>query len=390
MPENIKQLIVKYLTNDITQDELSVLNNWLKENENNQQLFNKFQTSWFISGKNTDEFSESQKYTNKLWQLFLTKIKQRPDEKKKILNIPSKYYRYAGLVASWLLIFFLGSLLSLRKKDTLKNPLVAEALPTVITAPLGAKCKVNLPDSSVVWLNAGSTIKYDRSFNIKDRTVELEGEAYFSVAKNPDCVFKVKTTDLIVRALGTKFNVKAYPEEKTVTATLEEGKIDVELRKRKQNTEQIVLKPNENITLYKADQKLELGRSQDVNEQQANSLQAKQNISKIQIMSNVNTALYTSWKDDRWIFLGEPLTALAPKLERRFNVKIVFEDDELRKYKLSGTIENETIEQIMQALRFTAPFKYHIEKNTIILSIDETLKRKYKKLITHSEKEYTP
>jgi ferric-dicitrate binding protein FerR (iron transport regulator) len=273
--------------------------------------------------------------------------------------------------------------LSQHKKNIPDEILATRKSLTEITAPKGAKCIIVLPDSSTVWLNAGSKIKYDKSFNFKDRTIELIGEAYFSVAKNENCMFKVKTSDLIVGALGTKFNVKAYPEEETIMATLEEGKIDVELINVKKAAEQIILKPNENMIFYKADKKLQIVASQNnVNSRPDDILETKQSVSKIKIISNVNTELYTSWKDDKWIFLGEPLPVLASKLERRYNVKIIFAEDELRSYKFSGTIENETIEQIMQALRLTAPLKFQTKKNTIILSVDEKLKQKYKKIIT--------
>ena len=86
-----------------------------------------------------------------------------------------------------------------------------------------------MPDSSQIWLNAGTTITYSEDYGQRTRTLNLNGEAYFKVAKDSLHPFIVNTQGIIVRALGTRFNVKAYPEEKTISATLEEGKIDVRI-----------------------------------------------------------------------------------------------------------------------------------------------------------------
>lgn len=376
MQQRIKDLIIKYLSNDINIDEMSELHEWLNEDLQNKDKFNRFQTAWIVSRKPEQSDKE---ISGEFWKDFLIKSKLKKYDKKKKGIFLVKYHKTIALAASWLIFIVVGSLLLQSKQNVLDEYVAIQKSPTEIIAPKGAKCKVILPDSSTVWLNAGSTIKYSKTFNIKNRTIELIGEAYFDVAKNEDCEFKVKTPDLIIRALGTKFNVKAYPDEETVTATLEEGKIDVKLVNGK-TSEDIILSPSENIIFYKTKKEMHVVAS---NDEQTDIPKASDNTTpEIKIISNVNTKLYTSWKDDRWIFLGEPLPNLSSKLERRFNVKIVFADEELRNYKFSGTIENETIEQIMQALRLTAPLKYKIKKNTVVLSIDSKLKRKYKNIIT--------
>ncbi|HEY4788782.1 MAG TPA: DUF4974 domain-containing protein, partial [Bacteroidales bacterium] len=103
---------------------------------------------------------------------------------------------------------------------------------------------------------------------------------------------------------------------------------------------------------------------------------------KLELHQNVRTELYTSWKEERWIIEGEPLSSLVPKLERRFNMKIVFTSSDLKKYKFTGTIQNETVEQIMKAMCFTAPLNFTIVKDTITLSLNQQLKEKFTKVIT--------
>ena len=374
IPDELKDLFIKYLTNDICEEESGVLYNWLNESDSNHEIFNKFRMIWLVSGKksipeNTDRY--------KAWDRFWKKH----GEGLKSAIFYFKVKKYGAIAASWLVFLAIGALLPLKSWFVSGKPFISNNSVTEIVAPLGAKCRVTLPDKTIVWLNAGSKILYDKSYNTKERLVQLEGEAYFSVAKNKTCPFEVKTSDILVTALGTKFNVKAYPDEETISATLEEGKIDVKLINGKKNTEPIILKPNENIVYYKTDSRLRLD---EANGQFSTPFKNKKDVlasTNIKIASDVNTELYTSWKEDRWIFLGEPLPSLASKLERRFNLHIVFADDLLKEYKFSGSIENETIEQILKALRLTAPLKYKIERNTVILSIDPQLVKKYKKII---------
>ena len=89
----------------------------------------------------------------------------------------------------------------------------------------GQKSSVTLPDGTRIWLNSGSRVSYSSAFNSRSRTVNLEGEAYFSVARNEQLPFVVQADGMSVTALGTKFNVKAYANEEEVVATLVEGRI---------------------------------------------------------------------------------------------------------------------------------------------------------------------
>lgn len=100
-----------------------------------------------------------------------------------------------------------------------------------------------LPDSSEIWINAGSTIKYPKEFKGNKRVVQLDGEAYFSVKEDDSKAFIVRTKGLDVKVLGTKFNVRAYRDEEKTIAALTTGKVEINTRT---NVVQI-LKPNEEL-----------------------------------------------------------------------------------------------------------------------------------------------
>lgn len=97
----------------------------------------------------------------------------------------------------------------------------------VVSVPAGQRTHITLPDGTGVWLNARSEIKYSTSYNDSHRDVALEGEAYFSVAKNKELPFIVHTRNFDVKATGTVFNVQAYPETNDFEAALFEGGVDV-------------------------------------------------------------------------------------------------------------------------------------------------------------------
>lgn len=184
-------------------------------------------------------------------------------------------------------------------------------------------------DGTEVWLNSGSKLKYPNQFNAQSRDVQLEGEAYFKVTHNAQLPFKVKTKAMEVEVLGTSFNVSAYNDETRVDVVLEEGKVKLN---QLNGTEIGLLKPGEQASLDTKSHQLSI--------------------------SEVNTKLYTNWKDGRLEFKGEALGEVALKLERWYNVSIQIEDPALADYRISGTVlRNKPVQQIIQAFEFLAPIR---------------------------------
>lgn len=96
-----------------------------------------------------------------------------------------------------------------------------------LTTPRGGQFRVILPDGTVVWLNTASALRYPTAFSGADRTVELQGEAYFEVAANATQPFRVKTAAQEVHVLGTSFNINAYTDEANTVTTLISGRVKV-------------------------------------------------------------------------------------------------------------------------------------------------------------------
>ena len=182
--------------------------------------------------------------------------------------------------------------------------------------------------ASVVWLNAGSRLVYPSVFDEKERKVQLFGEGYFEVEADPEHPFSVSTSEgLRVIAYGTKFNVNAYDDEPFIEAVLEKGKIDV-IR----NDERIRLEPNKQVVLNKE--------------------------SGVFRVSAVNLDEKMDWRKGRMVFRNTPLEKVLKRLEKRYNVEIVLHKNSNAEYKYRATFTNETLEQILDYLKQTAPIEW--------------------------------
>ncbi len=203
---------------------------------------------------------------------------------------------------------------------------------TLSSAP-GIVTKVILPDGSEVWLNAQSELTYPVRFTGKERRVELSGEAYFKVVADRQNRFNVVTSDsIIVSAYGTEFNVNAYPNESEYQVTLAEGSVDVTVE-----TERSV------TTELSVGQKIVLSRS----------------TGQISVME-ADTYVDTAWKDGKMVFRRENLEVIVQKLSRKFGVAIHLEGDVLKEYEYTATFTDETLEDILELLKRSAPITYSI------------------------------
>ncbi|MBN2213142.1 MAG: FecR family protein [Bacteroidales bacterium] len=371
-------LIVEYLSGKITRKELSRLRQWLDNNDKNKDHFNRMKASWHLAGRTSQkETFDTVKCWEKVYGQIHSHSKTRPVKEKRrsvFLNVWS--YAAAGLI-----LIALGSLLTL---FIARNSTYSHSAMTEISAPLGSRCKISLPDGSTIWLNAGSTLKYPGNLNSLDcRKVELAGEGFFKVTANPEKPFVVKACDLDIIAFGTSFNVKAYPQEQQIVTTLVEGKVSIINNDSKKRASAITMEPNQKITYYTDNRLFESELAKKEMKESGKSGRKKSmpvvNEPELAIIKDINvkTVLYTSWKDKRWIIEGESLDNLAVMLERRYNVTIHLKAPELNTYSFSGILENETLEQVFQILRLTVPISYRIEKGMVEISLDKELKKKY-------------
>ena len=212
-----------------------------------------------------------------------------------------------------------------------------------LTIPRGGQFFVQLADSTKVWLNSESQLKYPVAFvDGTTRQVELlYGEAYFEVSpstKHKGSRFKVKTQTQNVEVIGTEFNIKAYKDETNIYTTLVKGKVAISNATTKQ-----FLAPNQqsNFNL----------ESNDIS------------IAPIDVYDEI------SWKKGLFVFKSMPLKSIMKVLSRWYDVDVVFADVSLGNVKFNGVLDkNQKIEDILTIIKNTKFINaYEIKNKKIVL-----------------------
>jgi ferric-dicitrate binding protein FerR (iron transport regulator) len=276
-----------------------------------------------------DEERELSPLFEKIWKIIRNEeIKQKEVKRNKWLcplNIILK------VAASLFLGLVIGKLVFTSHKDP-------ERYFYTSIAPKGSVSQVLLPDSSIIYLNSGSTIKYTIDGDKGNREVYLTGEAWFNVHKSEQNPFVVHTQFYDVNVTGTEFNVKAYDEDPEVVTTIEKGTVmitsgGIGLDK------PLELEPGEQMIYSKGEKKL--------------------------FVKNVRVDWFTSWKENKLIFINKSLGELVEMLERKYGVDINIEDPKITKYHYDGTFKNESIIEVMDLLKLTLPIDYKINDQII-------------------------
>lgn len=379
--DRINDIILSFFKGDCTEVEKKELDDWCLASKENLRYFEYLRYTWISTAQLRKEpIFETESALKELQLAISVKVRENNPGKSKLISMGSQFIAtFLKYAAIFVLIFLSGGTVSywLVKNNQTKTNAVC-----YFEAPIGSKGKAILPDGTQVWLNAGSNISYSTDYNSKDRIVELTGEGYFDVKTNPQKPFIVKAKGLNIKAYGTAFNVRAYAEEKRVITTLVRGKVNIEGIDRENKPFTIQMKPKQSVfyspkeVIDSSNIEMRTNKSDNIPENQKEMI--KPFIDEVKI-SSVKTELYTSWKDKRWIIENALFKDLVKELERRYDVKFYIQPEELMNYHFTGTIENESIEQVLNILSFTLPIKYDIIKNHIDLRLDQGLKSKYLK-----------
>jgi transmembrane sensor len=220
----------------------------------------------------------------------------------------------------------------------------AAALYNTIETPKGGQYQVSLPDGTRVWLNAASSLKYPASFSsVKERRVELSGEAYFEVAHNKAVPFIVTTDRQAVTVLGTHFDINSYANETRVKTTLLEGSVRV-------NALRPGTEPDLNGTVLKPNQQ---------------SVLTSGTIS----VQNVEGAYEIAWKNGFFMFNYENLEQVMMKISRWYDIDVRYEDEDVKQQIFLGTVSRfENISKVLNMLEKTGNVKFLIEGKIVKIS----------------------
>jgi transmembrane sensor len=369
----IEDLLIQYLSGSASKEEREQVLAWIDKDPSHKKQYDELKKYYQLTymAQKPSGFS-IEKGWNRVRvgyykQLYVNSTRDNKTERTRVIR-----QFLLPVAASLIVAFMAGSLL----KDKWFAPVGKTSMAyNEIIVPLGAKSQVLLPDSTRVWLNAGSKLRYPAVFSKKNREVFLEGEAYFDVTKREKDLFVVNASDIQVKVYGTKFNVKAYPEEGEILTTLVSGSVSIDLKNIAGDNKTLWLKPNQTATIKKTPEFQFADKTSTIAPPDA--IASVHALDSLVLVKSMDTEPITSWKDSIWVIRGEELEKLAIKLERRFNVKISFEDEGIKKYKFSGSLIEETFEQVINIIQASAPVKYTIENNHVKLREDKQYKKKY-------------
>jgi ferric-dicitrate binding protein FerR (iron transport regulator) len=237
---------------------------------------------------------------------------------------------------------------------------VKRAVQTVSTKP-ASKSQIQLPDGSTVWLNASSDLTYGENFGKQLREVNLSGEAFFDVVKDPDHPFIIHTSVVDVKVLGTAFNVRSYPNDENTETSVIRGKVEVTV-KNQENTK-YYLTPDQKVVVPNH---VSVAGTVVPRRDEATPLLSIQPLTRYHVDSSI---IETSWVENKLIFQGnETFREVALKMERWYNVRIHFVDPEVAEYRMYGSFTNETVKQALDALKIGFNFNYEMNKDDITIS----------------------
>lgn len=285
---------------------------------------------------------------------------------------PARKSRRLLLYALPVLALIAGAFFFRNREGKKETPIVAEAPIAAaktgdhdieVSTKNGNHSRIQLPDGSQVWLNAGSKLKYDKSFNGTQREVQLVGEAYFDVARNPAKPFIINTATMRLRVLGTQFNVRCYANEKTSEASLVHGSLEVYEKKRGQKW---LLKPNEKIVVYNNLSAVQPGEVKTTRTESWENMPIV-TLKTLTYNENDSISVETAWTRNRLSFKDESFESVANKMERWFDAEFVFRDESKKGLRMQGTFTTETLEQALAALEFSFNFHYKLEKRKVFI-----------------------
>lgn len=208
-----------------------------------------------------------------------------------------------------------------------------------ISTPKGGQYQLKLPDGSKIWLNAASSLKYPANLaSLKERRVELSGEAYFEIAKDRNKPFIVATDKQEVKVLGTHFNVKDYADDHSTKTTLLEGSVQVTAEA---NPLPIVLKPG----------------------QQSNLTAGTIKVSEVEADDEID------WKNGDFVFKAENLKSIMRKIARWYNVEVEYQENVPQDVELEGLVSrSRSITEVLKLMESTDKVHFKFEGRKIIVT----------------------
>lgn len=338
-------LIGKVLAGEANTQDHHLLQQWLKEDDEHQAIYENMQQIWHESTLHT-QWSNADKVYQRILKkrdnirensLPPWKAMQQSEPSMAVVRPGYTKWKRLGIAASLLLL----GICSLVWLQHYVIPTGQENATFVVKEnPAGQKSKIQLTDGTIVWLNSDSKVRYPSNFNDSTRTVELTGEAYFQVAKDTNRPFVVVSGDLQTTAVGTAFNVQYYAGDSVAMVFLAEGRVKaMDIR----NPDSIAfLEPGWGATIFK---------------------------DSVGLQKFAGPAdKYTSWKNGVLFFDNANIQQVVKACERWYNVEIRIKGTPPDGWRFTGKFKNENLENVLESMRYGKDFNYVIQSKHVELT----------------------
>jgi ferric-dicitrate binding protein FerR (iron transport regulator) len=317
------QDILGYLLKNLSKEESEKVMLWMKDPENGTELCRALGRIW-------DGAEITIKKGNPDFESMLGEVHQKMTSWKKARrSVPSRKYLQAfSRIAS---VFFLPlALISIYFffRVSLSYPKIAENTIKEIHTKPGTRIRFVLEDSTVVWLNDGTYMKYPERFSKDERRVFVDGEAYFEVKKDTDRIFIVDNPLVQTVVTGTRFNLNAYSSDRYFEATLLDGNVQLF-----EDKKQYVLIPGQRFNFDQTTGEISFRR--------------------------VDLHHSISWTKGELILQDELLSTAIKKIGRWYNMEVILMDEELKNLLITVTFKDEKPEQMLRLISMALPVEFH-------------------------------
>ena len=324
MENEHSELIIGYLQGRLQGRSLDDFYAWVNESADNKKLF--FETKALYEAcapsRGASEIHDS-------WLRLLDKRKSRQRKRYSLLTRISTYAAAAMFAAAITSTVFIFS--SREYDDRITSYVGGDGLEADV---------VVLPDGTRVSLGTRTSFSYDSRYGKSERIVQLEGEAYFEVARNTNCPFIVHTGIQNVRVLGTSFGITNYADDQNLTTTLVNGKVQVEFPGF--SDEVFLLEPGFQLACDRQNRKIEK-RTVDVYE-------------------------YVAWKDGKYVFTRKRLEDILTTLSRWYDFHVFFQNPEVKEVVFSGELRRfDSFSDILRLIEKTSDVKFTTTGNTVLV-----------------------
>lgn len=316
---------------------------WLEENPHKRQDVEG--ASRIVRAIQFKEEAHTEEEFNQVWNnIILKRTPKRPKKPEVPLWANRKIWTAITKVAAVVLVAAFVSLVLGEQFSTPHDPVAIATVKNITKKTgIGEKLTFQLPDGSIVKLNSSSRLTFPEMFDSTARTVELNGEAFFEVARNCKHPFRVITGKMGTQVLGTSFNIKAYnAQQSPMAVAVVTGKVAVGHYQQDEIVEHLRLEPG----------------------QMASFDQGKNSFEK----SIFEYDEVIGWKDGVLVFKNQDITSIINTIEDWYNVKVVVQKDDLDMDRdFSGKYKNKTLDVVLKGLGYAYHFKYKIENHIVVI-----------------------